>query len=144
MAARLFAVIGKPELIDDPRFADNMARLRNNETLDVFIAAWIAEHTRDDVIQVLRDNEVPVGPVYNIADIRADPHAIARDMVIDVPDGDGRPALPMEGVFPKMSATPGAVRVAGRDMGADNDDIYRNRLGLSDDAIAALKEQGII
>jgi formyl-CoA transferase len=144
MAARLFAVMGRPGLIDDPRFADNMARIRNNAALDEIVAAWIAEHTRDEVIAMLRENEVPVGPVYNVADIKADPHARARGMVIAAPDGDGRPPVEMEGVFPKMSATPGEVRFAGRDMGADNEAIFRDRLGLSDDELGALKRKGVI
>lgn len=144
MAARLFEVMGQPELIEDPRFADNMKRLVNNEALDEIVAAWIIRYTRAEVIDMLRAAEVPVGPVYNIADIAADPHAIEREMIIDAPDGDGRPPLPMEGVFPKLSATPGEVWAAGREMGADNESIFRDELGLGDAELAALKKDGII
>jgi succinyl-CoA--D-citramalate CoA-transferase len=104
---------------------------------------WIGGHTLEEVTAILRDNAVPVGPVFNVADIIADPHAQARDMVVDSPDGDG-PPLKMEGVVPKMSETPGAVRHAGRDMGADNTEIFEHQLGLSPEELAALKSDGII
>jgi crotonobetainyl-CoA:carnitine CoA-transferase CaiB-like acyl-CoA transferase len=143
-AVRLFNVIGRPDMLDDPRFATNMERLKNHPAMDEIIGPWIAARTRDEVIETLRANEVPVGPVYNIADIEADPHAQAREMVIDAPDGDGRPPVPMEGIFPKLSATPGQIWAAGREMGADNEAIYKGRLGLSDAEFDALKEAGII
>jgi formyl-CoA transferase len=142
-AIRLFTAIGKPELADDPRFATNKDRLANVEELDAIMQNWIGGHTLDEVTAILRDNAVPVGPVFNVADIIADPHAQARDMVVDSPDSDG-PPLKMEGVVPKMSETPGAVRHAGRDMGADNAEIFEHQLGLSPEELAALKSDGII
>jgi crotonobetainyl-CoA:carnitine CoA-transferase CaiB-like acyl-CoA transferase len=72
-----------------------------------------------------------------------DPHARAREMVVESPDGEGA-ALRMEGVFPKMERTPGAVRYAGKRMGADNDEIFSERLGLSAAEMAGLRGQGII
>ena len=143
-AVRLFTVIGRPDMLEDPRFATNMERLKNHPAMDEIIAPWIAGRTRDEVIRILRENEVPVGPVYNIADIEADPHAVAREMVIEAPDGEGRPPLTMEGIFPKLSGTPGAVWAAGREKGVDNEAIYKGELGLSDAEFAALQADGII
>ena len=142
-AARLFAAIGRPELTDDPRFATSRARLDNVEALDAIMQDWIGGHSRDAVVETLRAAEVPVGPVFDVADIMADPHAQARDMVIESPDGDA-PPLKMEGIVPKLSATPGEVRHAGRAIGADNDEIFTQRLGLSADELATLKEDGVI
>jgi formyl-CoA transferase len=142
-AIRLFGAMGKPEMADDPRFATNRARLDNVEELDAIMQDWIGGHTLDEVTAILREAAVPVGPVFDVADIMANPHAQARDMVIDGPDGDG-PALKMEGVVPKMSDTPGTVRHAGRAMGADNAEIFTERLGLSGEELAALKSDGII
>jgi len=142
-AIRLFKAMGMPELTDDPRFATNGDRLQNVEALDAIMQDWIGSQTLDEVTTILRDNAVPVGPVFNVADIMANPHAQARDMVIDSPDGDG-PTLKMEGVVPKMAGTPGAVRHAGREMGADNSEIFEQRLGLSGEELAALKNDGII
>jgi len=142
-AIRLFKAMGKAEMADDPRFATNRARLDNVEELDAIMQGWIGNQTLDEVTATLREHAVPVGPVFDIADIMANPHAQARDMVIESPDGDG-PPLKMEGVVPKMSDTPGTVRHAGREMGADNAEIFEQRLGLSADELAALKSDGII
>ena len=122
-AARLFAVIGKPELIDDPRFNNNMNRIKNVVALDKYLEEWMGAHTLDEVTSILRKADVPFGPVNNIADIASDAHAKARHMIVEAPDEDGS-LLPMEGVFPRMVDTPGEVRHAGKSMGADNDEIY--------------------
>lgn len=141
-AARLFSTMGRPEMIEDPRFSDNTRRVANADELDPIVAAWIAEQTLEEVDALLRANEVPAGPINNIADIRTDPHALAREMVTTVPDGDGEP-LSMEGIFPKLSETPGEIRHAGGNMGADNEAVF-GALGLTAGDIAALTEDDII
>ncbi len=141
-ASRLFSVIGKPELIDDPRFKTNMNRVKNVVALDAHIEAWMGAHTLDEVATILRKAEVPFGPVNTIADIAADIHAQARNMIVEAPD-EGGGTLPMEGVFPRMVGTPGRVRHAGKSMGADNDEVFA-RLGLSREEIAALTKDGVV
>ena len=116
--------------------------MANADELDPLVGAWIAEQTLDDVSALLYANEVPAGPINNIADLKVDPHAIAREMVVAAPDGDGEP-LEMEGIFPKLSRTPGAVRHAGKDIGSDNAEVFA-ALGLSADEIAALEQDDII
>ena len=142
-ARRLFSVIGHPELVDDPRFADNMARVKNVVMVDAYVEEWMSKHTLDEVSEILRQADVPFGPVNTITDIAGDPHAKARQMIIDVPD-EGGTTLPMEGVFPRMVDTPGSVRHAGKSIGTDNDEIYRDRLGLPQETLDALIKDGII
>ena len=142
-AARLFAVMGRPELIEDPRFSTNMNRVKNVDALDEMVGKWMAEHALADIVDILRKNDVPVGPVYDIRDIIIDRHAKAREMVIESPDDD-LGSLKMEGVFPKMSLTPGAVRHAGKRMGSDNEEIFIGRLGLSRAEVEELSKEGII
>jgi crotonobetainyl-CoA:carnitine CoA-transferase CaiB-like acyl-CoA transferase len=142
-AKRLFAMIGKPELMDDPRFKTNMARVRNVVELDAYIDEWMGRHTLADVVGILRQADVPFGPVFNVADIARDAHAQIRQMIVDVPDENGT-TLPMEGVFPRMSGTPGKVRHAGKSMGADNDEIYLKRLGMTRQAVDQLIKDGIV
>jgi formyl-CoA transferase len=142
-AARLFVVMGQPELIEDPRFDSNMHRVQNVDELDEIVGAWIGAHTREDVTEQLRANDVPIGPVLNIADIMDDAHVQAREMIVET-DKDSGKAIQMESVFPKMSATPGSVRHGGKDMGADNDEIFREQLGISKEQLAALSEAGIV
>ncbi len=142
-AKRLFAMIGKPELMDDPRFKTNMARVRNVVELDAYIDEWMGRHTLADVVGILRQADVPFGPVFNVADIARDAHAQIRQMIVDVPDENGT-TLPMEGVFPRMTGTPGKVRHAGKSMGADNDEIYLKRLGMTRQAVDQLIKDGIV
>lgn len=142
-ASRLFSVIGRPELIDDPRFANNMERVKNVSALDALVEQWMGEHTLDEVSAILRQADVPFGPVNTVADIAADPHAKTRQMIVEAPDEDGA-TLPMEGVFPRMVDTPGTVRYAGKSIGADNDEIYREQLGYSQETLDALIREGIV
>lgn len=142
-AARMFEAMGRPELIEDARFSNNTKRLENVEALDAMIGDWMAKRSRDEVTTILREHDVPVGPIYDIRDVINDPHAQAREMVIDSPDENGT-TVRMEGVFPKMGLTPGRVRHAGKSMGADNEEILMERLGLSKDEMAKLAEQGIV
>ena len=141
-ASRLFGVIGQPDLIRDRRFDCNENRIVNADALDEIIAAWMAEHTREEVTRILRESEVPFGPVYDIFDIMQDPHARARNMVIEVPD-EGGTALPMEGIFPIMQKTPGRLRHAGKRLGADNKQVFES-IALTAKDIAKLSEDGVI
>jgi formyl-CoA transferase len=142
-ARRLLHLVGGDDLVNDPRFANNMLRVKNVAALDEAIGAWMARHTFDEALTILKEKEVPVGPINSIADIAADAHAQARAMIVEAPDDDkGR--LPMEGVFPRMTGTPGRVDHAGKAMGADNDEIFIRRLGIPPDRLAQLRKDGII
>ena len=143
-AARLLMLVGGQALVDDPRFNTNSGRLKNVVKLDALIGGWIGRHTLAEVTGILRAADVPFGPVNTIADIMADPHAQAREMVIEQLDDNGR-TLKMEGVFPKMSATPGRVQHPGRSqLGADNVEIFVRRLGMNSADVETLKAAGII
>jgi crotonobetainyl-CoA:carnitine CoA-transferase CaiB-like acyl-CoA transferase len=141
-AIRMFELMGMPDLVKDPRFNSNSNRVKNVDELDKLVTAWTTQHTRDELSKVLHAAEVPFGPINNVADIMADPHAIAREMIVEHVDTDGR-TLRMEGVFPKMSATPGRVNRVGGALGIDNDDVF-GRLGLTKEQIAELAKNGII
>ena len=142
-AARLFATMGRPELIDEPRFNSNGNRIKNVEALDEIVGTWFKQHDFDEAIAILNENEVPVGPVMDIVDIVKDIHAKEREMVIRAAD-DERGSLLMEGVFPRMSLTPGEVRHTGKKLGADNREIYGGKLGLSTEELEELAKDKII
>src|SRR5690606_28869957 len=114
---RFTAAIGQPELADDPRFSSNQARRANVEALDELIADWTRGRTLDEATVVLDAADVPAGPVYSVKDIAEDPQYQAREMLVNVPD-PRLGSLLMPGVAPKLSRTPGEVRVAGPDLGA--------------------------
>ena len=140
---RLAAAIDMPNLITDPRFIDNSTRCTNDVALDEIIAAWFRQRSCDEVMSLFEKADVVAGPVLDIADIVDDPHYRARENIVSVPDDDfGR--VRMQGVVPKFGETPGAVRYAGRALGADNREIFIGEFGLSESEFAALQAEGVI
>ena len=97
--------IGRPELAGDERFVSNEARLAHRDELDALIGAWIGTRDRDQVLAVLWEHDVIVGPVNEYADVFTDPQVVHNDMVVDVGGG-----LRVTGVPVRLSGTPGAVR----------------------------------
>jgi formyl-CoA transferase len=141
---RLCAAMGQPELADDPRFATHRARGDNQEELDGIIADWARRHAAAEIDRVLNDAGVICGPIYTIADIFEDEHYRAREMLVTHEDPEfGEYVGP--GIVPKFSETPGRVRwSAPWEEGSHNRDVYGGLLGLSDDELAELKEQGVL
>ncbi len=139
---RLARAMGRPDLITDPRFHTNPARLANRDALDAIIGAWMHEHTRAEVLARMEAAEVAVAPIYEVPDIFADPHFQARESFTTVDDAVLGP-LRLVNVVPRLSATPGRVTSTGPKLGQHNAEIYAD-LGLSDDEIAALAHDGVI
>lgn len=110
---RLAKAMGQPEFASDPRYCDHVARGENQHELDARITDWTSQHPADHVQQIMDNHGVPCSKLYRAADMMKDPHYIARDAVIKAPS-DRYGEVPMQGVFPKLSKTPGAVRHAGK------------------------------
>lgn len=141
---RLCAAIDEPELVDDERFATHLARGANADELDEVIARWAAGREAADIDKVLTAHGVVTSPIYSVADIVADDHIKARQMVMRVHDDQlGELALP--GFVPKFSDTPGQHRWTGpKQVGQHNIDVLSSLLGLGDQDLAVLREQGAI
>ena len=139
---RLMAVIGRPDLAADPGLAGNTGRVERVAELDAAIEAWTVQRTVDQVLKALGDARVPAGKVYTVADIAADPHFRARDMILQQRTREGYD-VEVPGVVPKLSATPGTVRQAAPRLGEDTDAVLRE-MGLSDQQIAQLRDKGIV
>jgi crotonobetainyl-CoA:carnitine CoA-transferase CaiB-like acyl-CoA transferase len=141
--ARLASVIGQPALAEDEMYATQVARSTNEDTLDAIIGGWVASRPLADVVAALNAGGVPAAPVYTVADIFADEHFRAREMLVRMPDADlGSVAL--AGVVPKLSKTPGVIRHAGHLVGEDTADVLTDVLGLDRQAIDALLRDGIV
>jgi len=140
---RLALAMGMPELVADPRFADNAARCANDVELDAVIAQWFAKRDCDAVMALFEQLDVVAGPVLDISDIVNDPHYVARQDIVAVEDDDFG-SVRMQGVVPKFSDTPGAVRHAGRALGADNRAVYVESMGMSEQKFADLQASGVI
>ncbi|HEV7339010.1 MAG TPA: CaiB/BaiF CoA-transferase family protein [Bosea sp. (in: a-proteobacteria)] len=140
---RLAEAIGEPGLARDPRFATHAARGENQQELDALIAAWSATHTLEDVLVLMERHAIPAGPVNDAQAVASDPHFRAREAIVEVLDPD-LGSVTMQGVFPRLTATPGAVRWAGRELGADSDEILATRLGYTAEEIARLRATGVV
>jgi crotonobetainyl-CoA:carnitine CoA-transferase CaiB-like acyl-CoA transferase len=140
---RLAEAMGMPGLISDPRFVDNASRCANDVALDEIIAAWFRERDCDALMQLFDRAEVVAGPVLDIRDIVKDPQYIARQNIVPVPDDDFG-SVRMQNVVPRFSTTPGEVRHSGRALGADNESVYTEVLGLTQAEYKQLIEEGVI
>jgi formyl-CoA transferase len=139
---RLMALIGSDDLANDPALADNVGRVARVDELDAAIGAWTAARTVDEVLKGLEGASVPAGRIYTVADIAADPHYRARDMLGEVRMDDGS-TLAVPGFVPKLSATPGRHRRNAPALGQDSEQVLRE-LGLTSEQISRLRAQGIV
>jgi formyl-CoA transferase len=142
--ARLCAAMGRPELATDARYADHLSRGRNQAELDGIIEAWTLALTVAEVEAAMIEAAVPSGRLYKPADMLTDPQFAAREAIVEV-DHPRWPGLKMQGVFPRLSETPGSVRsIAPQTVGQDNAAVLGERLGLDADRLAALKAAAVI
>jgi formyl-CoA transferase len=139
---RLMTLIGREDLANDPALADNAGRVARVDELDAVIGAWTAERTVDEVLAALDAASVPGGRIYTVADIAADPHYLARGMIDAVRMDDGT-TLPVPGVVPKLSETPGRHRRNAPSLGQDSDAVLAE-LGLTPAQVADLRARGIV
>lgn len=139
---RLMQAIGRPDLAERPDLAQNDGRARHCELIDEAIAAWTGSRGIDEVLEILEGAEVPAGRIYSAADIVADPHYQAREMLLDTTLPDGA-TLKMPGIVPKLSATPGQVNWQGPTLGEHTDSLL-TELGLSEADIQRLRKGGVV
>ena len=139
---RLCEKMGCPDMGEDKRFAHNAGRVEHEPEIDAAIAGWTGSIDSLTALSMLDEARVPSGPIYSVADMMTDPHFIARGLFEEV-EFDGK-TLKIPAMVPKMSATPGRTDWAGPEVGAYNDEIYRELLGLSAQELARLNEQGVV
>lgn len=142
--ARLAEVMGRPELGQDPRYATHIARGENQRELDEIVNAWTATLTVAEVDALMTAASIPAGRVYRAPEMLDDPHFKAREAIVEVETERFGP-LRMQGIFPKLSATPGSVRrPAPSVVGQHNAEVYGELLGLDAAALAQLQSAGAI
>ncbi|MGI9331146.1 MAG: CaiB/BaiF CoA transferase family protein [Gammaproteobacteria bacterium] len=139
---RLCHAMGRDDLGDDPRMADNAGRVEHEKELDDAISAWTGTLTADELQAQLDGARVPGGPIYSVVDMMADAQYQARGMFESVKVGGED--LKIAAMVPKLSDTPGRTDWPGPDVGAHNDEIFGSVLGMSAEEIKDLQERGII
>ncbi|WP_432084384.1 CaiB/BaiF CoA transferase family protein [Streptomyces sp. WAC 04229] len=142
VAERVMRLVGRPELIDEPWFASGADRARHADVLDTAVGDWIARHGRADVLAAFEKAEAAVAPVQDVRDVMTDPQYQALDTITTVDDPELGP-LRMQNVLFRLSATPGAIRWAGRPHGADTEEVL-TELGLTPADVKELREEGVV
>ena len=140
---RLMKAVGRPELGEDPRYRTNADRTEHAEELDALIEEWVQLHPTGEILRILDEAAVPVGPIYSVDDIVEDEQYHAREMLLET-EIEGIGPVKMPGLVPKLSETPGGVEWYGGLLGAHNEDVYGGLLGLSAEEIERLSEEGVI
>ena len=138
---RLMRAMERPDIADDPRYADNAGRVEHQAFIDGAIAVWTRARPSTDVIAKLEAADVPVGPIYNVADMMQDPHYQARGLFETVQTPTGELAIPA--LLPKLSATPGQTDWPGGEVGSHTQSILKE-LAFSDAELAELAQNGDI
>ncbi|MEU8879206.1 CaiB/BaiF CoA transferase family protein [Streptomyces hydrogenans] len=142
IAERVLRLVGRPELIDEPWFADGTGRAAHAEELDAAVGGWIARHTRDEAMAAFEKAEAAIAPVYDVRDVLDDPQYQALGTVTEVPDPELGP-IRMQNVLFRLSDTPGGIRWAGRPHGADTEEVL-TAVGFAPAEISALRAQGAV
>lgn len=142
MAERLFRAIGRPDMVEDPRFRTNADRLAHQDELDAAIAPFIAQRTQAENVAFFEAAEVTIGPINDIAALLRDRHAIARGLIAEYPDAE-MGQLPMHAVVPRMAATPGSIRTPAPRLGEHSRAVLAEA-GFSDTEVARFLARGVI
>ena len=139
---RLMAVAGRSDMGENPAMASNAGRIEHEDEIDEALGLWCAAHASAHIINTLEEARVPVGPIYSVEDMMADPHYRARGLFETV-EIDGKP-LKIPAIMPKLGATPGRTDWPGAAIGSHNDEVLRGILELDDSQMEELRSAGII
>jgi crotonobetainyl-CoA:carnitine CoA-transferase CaiB-like acyl-CoA transferase len=140
---RLCRALGREDLLQDPHFGTMALRAQHGDAINTIVAEWCRARTAREIQDVLEAHEVPFGVACSVADIFADPHVQARGDIETVDDPVIGPVR-MQGVYPRFSRTPGAIRSGAPRLGEHDDAVYRGLLGLSAEEVEALHREGVI
>jgi crotonobetainyl-CoA:carnitine CoA-transferase CaiB-like acyl-CoA transferase len=142
MVERVFHLIGQPELIKDPRFKDNAARVAHRDEMDDVVREWVAQRTQEETLRIFDEADITAGPVYDVAEFLNDPHVKEREVIVELPDKE-LGTVPMHNVVPRLSDTPGTFRSPAPALGEHTQALLAE-IGLSGLHMADLKTRGVV
>jgi len=143
IAKRLFAAMGRPEVIEDPRYATNAARLENNDEVQAMVKIWVASMPRQAALETLKKFEVVSAPVNDASDVVKDPHFLERTLV-EITGNDVMKGVLMPGPVLHMGGYDGPSYDGVPTIGEHTAEVLSSGLGLDGAALATLAEKGII
>ena len=140
---KICAIVGRPDLASDPKYANIIARTKNREDYRQVMIDWMALHTVAEIEKILVENKIPCGPVATTEQVNEDPHLKERGTLAFVDDPTyGK--VPIPGLPFKLSKTPGAITTSAPRLGQHNAEVYGQMLGLKKEDLDALKKEGVI
>ncbi|WP_424230204.1 CaiB/BaiF CoA transferase family protein [Actinophytocola sp.] len=142
IAERVLRLVGRPDVVSEPWFATGHQRARHADELDAAVSSWIAERPADEVVAEFEKAQAAISRVYDVRGVLGDPQYQALGTVQTVEDDELGPVR-MQNVLFRMSATPGAIRWAGRRHGADTDEVLAS-VGVTREQLDALREAGVV
>lgn len=131
MAARVLAAIGRDDMNADSRFNSNAARLRNVEEIDRVLSDFVVSKTLAENLEFFDRQSITVGPVNDASHLSRDPYVIERESLIELEDRE-LGSLPMHNVVPRLSATPGAMRLPAPALGEHTREVFEPLLGTAE------------
>lgn len=137
---KLCTIMGREELIDDPRFNTDLARWENKEDVYAIVGGWTSQYSRAELTEIL-GGKVPLGPVFDAEAIFADPHFEAREMICEVENPRTGRAAKVTGSAVKLSRTPATIRHRAPLLGEHTGDILAE-IGYTESEISKLAEDG--
>lgn len=139
---RLMVVAGHSDMAEDPRMATNAGRVEHQQSIDAALADWCARQTSRHVLEQLEQARVPAGPIYDAADMMADPHFNERGLFEQV-EINGKP-LKIPAIVPRLEDTPGRTDWPGPVLGSHTKAVLEEVLGLDSEAFSQLKASGVV
>ena len=142
IAERVMRLIGRPDLIDEPWFRTGTERAQHADELDAAVGDWIGARTQAEVMAAFEEAEAAAIPIYDVADLMADPQVKARGSITELPDPE-LGSVKMQNVMFRMLGTPGGIRWPGRPVGSDSAEVY-GEAGIDEEHLARLRSEGVI
>ncbi len=143
IAARVYRAIDRPDLAENPDYVDAVPRQERALEVDELVASWVRQRTLDEAMAVFAAAEVAATPIYDAQQLLADEHLRARGTFVEVDDPDLGP-MTVHAPVAVLTETPGRITHLGRHLGADNDAVFGDLLGIEPDRLTALHAAGVI
>jgi len=140
---RFLKVAGMKGIGDDPRFDSDWNRSQNSNALNDIIAPWVAQKTVEEIISLLGKAGVPCARINTIPQAFSEPQYREREILMDM-EHPGTGTVSTLGIAVKLWGTPGNVRRGAPVVGQNNQEVYKDLLGYTDQEISRFKQEGVI
>jgi crotonobetainyl-CoA:carnitine CoA-transferase CaiB-like acyl-CoA transferase len=134
--------MGRLDLLDDPMFSTNAARMKNVDAIEGIVQAWTSTRTATELLPLLESRGIPCTKVATVADLVKDPHVIARQQIIELPQASG--SVPVQGFAIDLGETPMSLRYPCPSIGEHCGEVLTEWLGLNEEGVASLKKRRVV